>query len=125
MLQALLVTFREGLESLLIVSVIATYLRKTGRSGLVRGVRAGMAISVVTCLLGAYLWQLVPNQPLYEGIAALAAAGLVGGMLVQMLRMGRRLKGEIEARVDRFSGNVGDQTSLARVAGVAMVTTLL
>ena len=125
MLQALLVTFREGLESLLIVGVIAAYLRKTGRPALVRGVRAGLVISIVTCLAGAYLWQMVPNQPLYEGIAAVTAAALVGGMLAQMLRMGRRLKGEIEARVDRFSGDAGDKPSLARVAGVALVTTLL
>jgi high-affinity iron transporter len=136
MLQALLVTFREGLESLLIVGVISAYLRKTGRASLLRGVRAGLAISVATCLLGAYLWQMVPNQPLYEGMAALTAAVLVGLLLMQMLRMGRRLKGDIEARVDRISaprgptssdgGAAGGGTpSIGAVAGVAFVTMLL
>ncbi|MEO5768653.1 MAG: FTR1 family protein, partial [Polyangia bacterium] len=104
MLQALLVTFREGLESFLIVGVIAAYLRKTGRSGLMPGVRAGLGLSVITCLAGAYLWQMVPNQPLYEGIAALSAAALVGAFLIQMLRMGRHMKGQIEARVARVAG---------------------
>ena len=132
MLQALLVTFREGLESLLIVGVITAYLRKTGRVGLLRGVRAGLAVSVVTCLLGAYLWQLVPNQSLYEGIAALTAAVLVGVLLFQMLRMGRHMKGDIEARVERMSGAPvaagdarGDRVSLGAVAGVALITILL
>lgn len=134
MLQALLVTFREGLESLLIVGVISAYLRKTGRASLLRGVRVGLAISVATCLLGAYLWQMVPNQPLYEGIAALTAAGLVGLLLMQMLRMGRHMKGDIEARVDRISALRGpaarDQSddggsSIGAIAGVAFVTTLL
>ena len=130
MLQALLVTFREGLESLLIVGVIAAYLRKTGRAPLLRGVRIGLAVSVVTCLGGAYLWQLVPNQPLYEGIAALTAAVLVGLLLVQMVRMGRHMKGEIEARIERMSGaSPADGSAraapLGPVVGVALVTTLL
>ncbi|HVR60885.1 MAG TPA: FTR1 family protein, partial [Polyangia bacterium] len=78
MLQALLVTFREGLESFLIVGVIAAYLRKTGHRDLVRGVRIGFAASLVMCLVGAWLWLQVPNQPLIEGVAALSAALLVG-----------------------------------------------
>ncbi len=133
MLQALLVTFREGLESFLIVGVIAGYLRKTGRTDLMRGLRVGLLLSLITCLGGAYLWQLVPNQPLYEGVAALVAAGLVGALLAQMLRMGRRMKGEIEARVARVSGtgqdadsaSPGARPSLAMLAGIATVTTLL
>jgi high-affinity iron transporter len=133
MLQALLVTFREGLESFLIVGVIAAYLRKTGRDHLMPGVRAGVAVSLGTCAAGAFLWQLVPNQPLYEGIAALVAAGLVGGLLAQMLRMGRRMKGEIEARVARVAAQTADGASFApgtgpsftMVAGIAIVTALL
>jgi high-affinity iron transporter len=125
MLQALLVTFREGLEALLIVGVIAAYLRKTGRAELLRGVRIGLAVSVVTCLVGAYLWQLVPNQPLYEGIAALTAAVLVGLLLFQMMRMGRHMKKEIESQVDRLTGTSGGPTPLGPLIGVAVVTTLL
>ncbi len=144
MLQALLVTFREGLESFLIVGVIAAYLRKTGRANLMNGVRFGFLISVGTCIGGAYLWQLVPNQPLYEGIAALTAAALVGAFLVQMLRMGRHLKGNIETRVAKISGEKVEPTTaaddgrgdpdkdkaplarapLAMVAGIALVTAL-
>src|SRR5450432_2942827 len=125
MLQALLVTFREGIESFLIVGVISAYLRKTNRAGLVRGVRVGLAISVVTCTAGAWLWLQVPNQPLYEGIGALAAALLVGALLWQTVRAGRRIKGEIEARIGRVVGPEGERPSGRALAGVALVTTLL
>jgi high-affinity iron transporter len=125
MLQALLVTFREGIESFLIIGIVVAYLRKTQRGGLVRGVRIGLAVSVVTCLAGAWLWLQVPNQPLWEGIAALSAAAIVGALLVQMLRVGPHIKGEIEARVGRAAGDEGAPASLQAVAGVALVTTLL
>ncbi len=125
LLEALLVTFREGLEAFLIVGVIIAYLRKTGRVGLVRGVRIGLVISIFTCSIGAYLWTEVPNQPLYEGCAALAAAVLVGGLLWQMTRMAGHLKGDIEKRVARAAGDSGEPPSRRAVWAVALITALL
>lgn len=127
MLQALLVTFREGLESFLIVGVITAYLRRAGRERLIRGVRVGVVVSVVTCVAGAALWQMVPNQPLYEGIAALTAALLVGLLLWQMLRLGRRIKGEIESKMARVvpAGRGDDDRSIWPLLGVAAMTALL
>lgn len=125
MLQALLITFREGIESFLIVGVVVAYLKKSGRPGLARGVKIGLGISVVSCTAGAWLWLQVPNQPLYEGIAALFAAIVVGALLWQMLRMGRHMRGEIEARVARVAGAGGTAPSVRAIAGVALVTALL
>jgi high-affinity iron transporter len=125
MLQALLVTFREGIEAFLIVGVVSAYLRKTGRAGLIRGVHIGLLVSLVTCSVGAWLWLEVPNQPLYEGIAALVAAAVVGGFLIQMLRVGRQMRGEIETRVNRLAGEQGAPASARAIAGVALVTALL
>ena len=127
MLQALLVTFREGIESFLIVGVVIAYLKKSGRPGLVRGVKLGLGISLITCTAGAWLWLQVPNQPLYEGIAALTAAVVVGLLLVQMLRAGRHMRADIEARVDRMTrrGDPGAPPSSRAIAGVALVTALL
>jgi high-affinity iron transporter len=124
MLQALLVTFREGIEAFLIVGVVTAYLKKTGRPGLVRGVKIGLALSVVSCTAGAWLWLQVPNQPLYEGIAALTAAVVVGALLWQMVRLGRHMRAEIEARLARAVGVDGPPSARA-VAAVALVTTLL
>jgi len=127
MLQALLVTFREGIESFLIVGVVIAYLKKSQRPGLVRGVKLGLAISLGTCTAGAWLWLQVPNQPLYEGIAALTAAVVVGLLLVQMLRAGRHMRSEIEGRIDRMTGpaETGAAPSTRAIAGVALVTALL
>jgi high-affinity iron transporter len=124
-LEALLVTFREGIESFLIVGIISAYLRKTNRVGLLRGVRIGLAASIVTCSLGAWLWLQVPNQALYEGIGALVAAALVGALLWQTLRAGRRIKSDIEARLGRVVGDIGEGATTKGVVGVAAVTTLL
>jgi len=126
MLQALLITFREGIESFLIVGVIAAYLRKIERADLLRAVQAGIALSLVTSALGAWLWLQVPNQPVYEGTAALAAAGLVGALLWQTLRAGRRIKGQIERRLEGVARETvpGWRTRRAFL-GVAAVTALL
>jgi high-affinity iron transporter len=129
-LQAALVTFREGLESFLIVGVIVAYLRRTGRSRLIRGVHIGLGLSAATCSVGALLWMQVPNQPLYEGIFAIAAALLVGLLLIQMLRAGRHLKEDIEAQVGRVAArghDAGDanRASWRAILGVALATTLL
>jgi high-affinity iron transporter len=81
---------------------------------------------VATCIAGAYLWGLVPNQSLYEGIAALVAAALVGALLAQMMRMGKHLKHDIEERLERVAG--GDPAAAPRasaLAGIALVTALL
>ncbi len=125
MLQALLVTFREGIEAFLIVGVVSAYLRKTGRAGLLRGVRIGVGAAVVASVAGAWLWLQVPNQPLYEGIAALAGALVVGMLLIQMVRAGRHMRGDIENRVARMAGAENATPSFRAVAGVALVTTLL
>jgi high-affinity iron transporter len=122
MLQPLLVTFREGIEAFLIVGVIVGYLRKTNRGALVRGVQIGIGLAIVASLIGAWLWLQVPNQPLYEGIAALSAAVLVGVLLVQMMRVGKHLKGEIESRVERMTQG---RSGLGPLIGVTLVTTLL
>ncbi len=131
MLQALLVTFREGIEAFLIVGVVVAYLKKSQRPGLVRGVQIGLALSVFTCIGGAWLWLQVPNQPKYAGIAALTAAVVVGGLLIQMLRAGRQLRGQIETRVERAAGVAavagvdGTSPPARALAGVALVTALL
>ena len=125
MLQALLVTFREGIESFLIIGIVVAYLKKTQRAGLIRGVRIGLGVSVITCVVGAWLWLQVPNQPLWEGIAALTAALIVGTLLVQMLRAGPHIKRDIEARVANVAGIEGAPASPQAIAGVATVTALL
>ena len=75
MIQAFIITLREGVEAALIVGITLAYLRKIGRDDLRRTV-----------------------------YAALVAAVFVISMVVFMMRTGRKLKGEIEGRVGSLAG---------------------
>ena len=46
MLQAFVITLREGLEAFLIVAISLAYLRKTGRHALIPAVHWGIGVSV-------------------------------------------------------------------------------
>ncbi|MDQ2870314.1 MAG: FTR1 family protein [Acidobacteriota bacterium] len=108
MWQGFTIALREGIEAFLIVALILSYLRRTGRIGLARAVYAATAVSVVTCFGAGLLFSKAANQSLWEGILALVAAALVGSLLVYMKRVSSRLKSDIEARVAaRTSGATG------------------
>ncbi len=99
MWQGFTIALREGIEAFLIVALILSYLKRTGRIALARAVYAGTAVSVVTCFGAGLLFSKAANQSLWEGILALVAAVLVGSLLVYMKRVSSRLKGDIESRV--------------------------
>jgi high-affinity iron transporter len=108
MWQGFTIALREGIEAFLIVALILSYLKRTGRTALARAVYAGTAVSVVTCFGAGLLFSKAANQSLWEGILALVAAALVGSLLVYMKRVSSRLKSDIESRVAaRTSGATG------------------
>ena len=89
MLQAFVITLREGLEAFLIVAISLAYLRKTGRPGLVSAVHWGIGVSIVVSIGAALLFQQASNQALWEGVLALTAAVLVATLIVHMWRHAR------------------------------------
>ncbi|MFN2634127.1 MAG: FTR1 family protein [Thermoanaerobaculia bacterium] len=108
MWQGFTIALREGIEAFLIVALILSYLRRTGRIGLARAVYSATAVSVVTCFGAGLLFSKAANQSLWEGILALVAAALVGSLLVYMKRVSSRLKSDIESRVAaRTAGATG------------------
>jgi high-affinity iron transporter len=107
MLQAFVITLREGLEAFLIVAISLAYLKKTGRSALIPAVHWGIAGSVVLSVIAGLLFAQANNQALWEGILALAAAVLVASLTVHMLRAGKRMKKDIESRLEASSRRVG------------------
>lgn len=108
MLQTLMIAFREGLEALLIVAIAALYLRRTGRAGLVGGIRAGVATALVlSAVLGVVLARVGEMSPTWEGAMALVAAVAVITCTVHMLRMGRHMKKEIDGRLGQAAVNEG------------------
>ncbi len=100
MFQAFVVTLREGIEAFLIVAISLSYLRKTGRSELVRPVYWGVAASVATSAAAGYLFSFAANQSLWEGGLALVAAALVATFVVHMWRTARTLKARIQQNLE-------------------------
>jgi high-affinity iron transporter len=107
MLQAFVITLREGLEAFLIVAISLAYLRKTGRQHLTPAVHWGIGLSILVSIGAAMLFQRANNQALWEGVLALTAAVLVSTMIVHMWRHARRLKGEIESRLETSATETG------------------
>src|SRR5919108_3064564 len=104
MLQALVITLREGVEAALIVGITLVYLAKIGRTELHRVVYAALASAVVMSIALAVLFaRFEVNQEAFEGWVMLGAAALTASMIVFMMRTARKLRGEIETRVGSFA----------------------
>ncbi len=121
MLQAFVITLREGLEAFLIVAISLAYLRKTGRTALIPAVRWGIVASIALSIVAGVLLSQASNQALWEGVLALVAAVLVASLIVHMWRAGRYLKRDIEGRLEISSNKAG----MAAFLGVFGFTLLM
>src|SRR5712671_4866415 len=99
MLQAFVITLREGLEAFLIVAISVAYLRKSKRAELVPAVRWGIGVAVLLSIGAAELFYRAANQALWEGVLALAAAVSVASLTVHMWRTSKRIKRDIEGHL--------------------------
>lgn len=100
MLQGFVITLREGLEAFLIVAISLAYLRKTGRSYLARAIRWGIVASLLVSGVAGVLFQRAANQALWEGVLAIAAAVLVGSLIVHMWRAAKTITRNIEHQLE-------------------------
>src|SRR5437016_3996493 len=105
MLQAFIVTLREGVEAALIVGITFAYLSKIGRPELRKSVFAALIAAFlgsigIAVLLSRTQW----NQDIFEGWIMLTAAFFVVTMIVFMMKTGRTLKGQIEGKVGMLAG---------------------
>jgi high-affinity iron transporter len=123
MLQAFIVTLREGLEAFLIVAISLAYLRKTGRNALIPAVHWGIAASILLSIGAGVLLSRAANQALWEGVLALVAAGLVGTLIVHMWRAGRHMKRNIEGRLAVSSAKTGAAAFLGVFAFTLLMIT--
>jgi high-affinity iron transporter len=106
MLEALIVTLREGVEAALIVGITLAYINKIGRPELRKPVYFALAAAAVGSLgVAVILSRLNFNQDIFEGWVMLVAAVFVVTMIIFMMRTGRKLKGEIEGRVSTLAAN--------------------
>ncbi len=107
MLQAFVITAREGVEAFLIIAIMVAYLRKTGRPRLVAAVRWGVVTSVLVSVGAGVLLEQAANHALWEAALGAFAAVLVASLTVYMLRAGKRMRHDIEAGLERRVGPSG------------------
>ena len=104
MLQAFIITLREGVEAALIVGITLAYLAKIGRNDLRKSVYAALAAAFAGSIAGAVLLSHYKlNEDVFEGWVMLVAAVFVVTMIIFMMKTGRKLKGEIEGKVGLFA----------------------
>jgi high-affinity iron transporter len=121
MMQAFVITLREGLEAFLIVAISLAYLRKSDRRELIPAVHWGIALSVLISIGAAMLFRRAANQALWEGVLAIAAALSVATLTIHMWRTARRIKSDIEGQLRSSAMKRGGAAFL----GVLGFTTLM
>src|SRR5438552_7535123 len=100
MLQALIITLREGVEAALIVGITIAYLTKIGRTELCKTVYAALGAALLGSVAGAVVLSRTGlDSDVFEGWVMLVAAVFVISMVIFMMRAARKLKGEIETKV--------------------------
>jgi high-affinity iron transporter len=118
-----LIGLREGLEMVLVVSVLVAYLVKTGRRQQLVPVWSGVAAAVLVSVGFGWLLTYVsstvlygPQHELFDAITSTIAVALVTWMIFWMRRTSRKLSGELRGRLD---GAVG--LGLGAVVGIAFL----
>lgn len=102
-----LIMFREGLEAALIVSLIASYLKRTQRSQWLGVVWIGVILAAALCLgLGIFINETTgefpqKQQELFEGIVAVVAVVILTSMVFWMRKVSRNIKATLERSVDQ------------------------
>jgi len=103
----LLTGLREGVEAALIVSIVITYLVRTGRRAQTSRVWLGTGLAALLSLaFGIVIYTTIgaltpPYEQIFEGTTLLVAAAVVTWMLFWMRRQARSVKGELQAAVER------------------------
>src|SRR5579863_9506278 len=105
MLQAFIITLREGVEAALMVGITLAYLAKIGRNDLRKAVYAALGAAFVGSIgIAIVISRLNWNEDVFEGWIMLVAAFFVITMVIFMMKTGRKLKGQIEGKVGLLAG---------------------
>ncbi len=106
MLVAFLIMLREGLEAALIVGIVASYLKQTGRSQWLPAIWTGIALACLLCLGTGLLLDLVSaefpqrQQELFEAVVGLIAVGILTSMVFWMKKAGHSIKAHLHDSID-------------------------
>jgi high-affinity iron transporter len=108
MLQAFIITLREGVEASLIVGIVFAYLSKIGRPELKRTVFWALGSAIAASVAGAVVIARSQfNTDIFEGWVMLGAAVFVISMIWFMHKTARTMKGTIEEKISQYTGPAG------------------
>jgi len=106
MLQAFIITLREGVEAALIIGITLAYLTKIGRNDLRKAVYAALGAAFLGSIgVAVVISRLNLNEDVFEGWIMLVAAFFVITMVIFMMKTGKKMKGEIEGKIGLLAGN--------------------
>jgi high-affinity iron transporter len=123
MFAAYLIMLREGIEAALIVGIVASYLRQSGRTRWLPMVWVGVGAAVAVCL--AVGFALISanrefpqrQQELFEGLVALLATAILTSMVFWMKKAARSIKAQLHDSIDNAL-RPGDRQGLALIGMV-------
>ncbi len=110
MLAPFLIMLREGIEAALVTSIIASYLRQTGRGAWLPAVWVGIFLAVALSLFTGAALQLVSAefpqkaQELFEAIVGLVAVVVLVSMVFWMRKAARSIKSDLHHSIDQAMG---------------------
>jgi len=119
MLVPFLIMLREGIEAALIVGIIASYLKQTGRGQWMPAVWIGVFLAAALSLLVGGGLELMSaefpqkQQELFEGIVGLVAVGILSSMVFWMRKVARSIKHSLHTSLDHaLAGSKHQGTAL-------------
>ncbi len=101
-----IVSLREGIEAALIIAIMLSYLRKTGRENLKRSILSGTLLAIVASIGLAAVMSVIwgafdgPMLGVFEGFIVLIAAILLTSMIFWMRKTSAGIASEIEQSVE-------------------------
>ncbi|MBI4283147.1 MAG: DUF2318 domain-containing protein [Chloroflexi bacterium] len=123
MLSSLIITLREGMEIALVLGIILTYLRRTGRATLNRYVYWGLGLAILVSLGVGITLQIIgfdPENEYLEGTLLGIGGIFVASMVLWMWRTAKNIRRQMEARMENIVAN--EKTSLAAAIGLLSFT---
>ncbi|MHC1551077.1 iron uptake transporter permease EfeU [Phyllobacterium sp. K27] len=119
MLVPFLIMLREGIEAALIVGIVASYLKQTGRGAWMPAVWIGILLAIALSLfVGAGLQMVSAEFPqkaqeFFEAIVGVIAAFILLSMVFWMRKAARSIKSELHASIDNaLAHSSGQATAL-------------
>lgn len=101
MSQVLLICFREGLESFLVIALAIIFLRNANQPRLVGAVRWGLVVSLLgSAALGVVFSRIGALSPVWAGFLALVAAAAVFACVFSLFKAGPQMAEDIKQRMN-------------------------